>query len=114
MLTSCRQGYPAETNSSQEIKRQKCAASTHVHNWNRGGLSDYKKIERESTSVWHAHFYHDTSEKRKNQTASWLQKWLFVFKSGISNTKTAFRLQTFSCQFTKWRLALQSGISLFN
>jgi hypothetical protein len=73
-----------------------------------------KKIERESTSVWHAHFYHDASGKRKNQTAPWLQKWLLVFKSGISDTKTAFRLQIFICQFTIWHLGLQNGISLFN
>ena len=59
-------------------------------------------------------FIHNTSGKGKNQTASWLQKWHFVFKSGISDTKTAFRLQIFSCHFTKWRLGLQSGFSLFN
>jgi len=79
-----------------------------------GRFSDYKKIERELTSVWHAHFYYNTSEKRKNQPASWLQKWLLAFKDGFSDTKTAFRLQIFSCRFTILRFGLQSGISFFN
>lgn len=81
---------------------------------NRGGFSDYKNIERESTSIWHTRFSHDILEKRKNQTAFGLQMWPFIFKSGFSNTKTAFRLQIFSCQLQRLRFILQSGISPFN
>src|SRR5574344_1546830 len=78
-----------------------------------GGFSDYKEIERESTSLWHACNYHNTAEKTENQTACGLQIWLFdyktlhfTYKSGFSftklyflNTKTAFRI-------TKWHLVL--------
>jgi len=81
---------------------------------NRGGFSDYKKIERELTSLGRARFYHNTSEERKNQTASGLQKLRFVFKTGISDTKTAFRLQIFNCLLQRLQFDLQSGISPFN
>ena len=77
-------------------------------------VSDYKNIERESISVWHARFFHDTPDKQKNQTAFGLQKWLLGFKSGFSVTKTAFRLQIFSCQLQRLHFNLQSGISPFN
>ena len=59
-------------------------------------------------------FYYHTPEKRKNQTAFGLQKWLFVFKTGFSDTKTAFRLQIFSCQLQTLHFNLQSGISFYN
>lgn len=37
-----------------------------------------------------------------------------TYKSGVSVTKTAFRLQIFDCQFTKLHFGLQSCISLCN
>lgn len=49
--------------------------------------------------------------KSKNQTAFQLQKWLLVYKSCISITKVAFRLQIFNCQLQRWPFTLQSGIS---
>ena len=54
---------------------------------------------------------YDTSEKPKKQTAFGLQMWLFIYKSGFSNTKTAFRLQIFGCRLQKLRLDLQTGSS---
>ena len=80
----------------------------------RGGFSDYKKIERESTSLWHACNYHNTAEKTENQTACGLQMWLLVYKTGISDTKVAFRLQIFTFQIQKLHFELQSGISPYN
>ena len=72
-----------------------------------GLLLRLQKIEREITSIWHAHFSYDTPENLKNQTAFGLQKWLFNFKTGFSDTKTAFRLQIFNCRLQRWLLALQ-------
>ena len=48
------------------------------------------------------------------QIAIRLQKLLLVYKCGISSTKTAFRLQIFSSQFTKLHFELQSCISECN
>jgi len=80
---------------------------------NRGGFSDYKKIERESTSLWYAVFYYHTAEKPGNQTAFGLQMLLFIYKTGFSITKVAFRLQIFTCQLQTLHLVLQSGISRY-
>ena len=80
---------------------------------NRGGFSDYKKIERESTSLWYAVFYYNTSIKTENQTAFGLQKLHLVYKTGFSITKTAFRLQISTCQLQTLRFGLQSGFSRY-
>lgn len=58
-------------------------------------------------------FYQDTLEKRINQTACELQKLHFLFKAGISDSKTAFRLQIFSCRLQRLLLGLQNGFSPF-
>jgi len=79
----------------------------------RGGFSDYKKIERESTSLCNAVFYYHTSIKAKNQTAFGLQMLLFIYKTGFSITKVAFRLQIFTCPLQTLHLVLQSGFSRY-
>lgn len=78
-----------------------------------GGFSDYKKIERESTSLWHVLIYYDTSIKAKNQTAFELQKLHLIYKTGFSNTKVAFRLQIFSCQLQTLHFIIQNGLSSY-
>ena len=101
-----------KTCASQEIIIN-VPPTIHLSKERRGGFSDYKKIERESTSLWHAHFYYHTSLKVKNQTAFGLQKSHLVYKTCISITKVAFRLQIFSCQLQILRFTLQSGISFY-
>ena len=59
------------------------------------------------------YFYYHTTIKAKNQTAFQLQKRLLVYKSCISITKVAFRLQIFNCQLQRWPFTLQSGISSY-
>ena len=80
---------------------------------NRGGFSDYKKIERESTSLWHTVFYYHTSIKTENQTAFGLQKLHLAYKTCISDTKVAFRLQIFTCQLQTLHFNLQNGFSRY-
>ena len=80
---------------------------------NRGGFSDYKKIERESTSIWHTVFYYHTWIKAENQTAFGLQKLHLAYKTGFLITKTAFRLQTSTCRLQTLHFGLQSGISFY-
>ncbi len=74
---------------------------------------DYKKIEKESTSLWHACNYHNTAEKAENQTACGLQIWLFdyktlhfAYKSGLSFTKLYFLNTKTASRITKWHLVL--------
>ena len=43
----------------------------------------------------------------------WLQKLNLIYKTCISSTKVAFRLQMFSCQLQRLLFNLQSGISCY-
>ena len=71
-------------------------------------------IERGLTSIWRVLKNIIHRKKCFVQIASRLQKLRFVYKYGISSTKTAFRLQIFDFQFTKLHFDLQSCISTCN
>lgn len=63
-----------------------CRQQTVLKHKSRGCFSDYKNIEREITSIWHAHFLMISHKIKKI-------KLHFGYKCGISFTKLAFRLQ---------------------
>ena len=71
-------------------------------------------VERELTSVWRVLKRIIHRKKCFVQIAFRLQKLHLVYKCGISITKTAFRLQIFSYQFTKLHFDLQSCIWFYN
>lgn len=71
-------------------------------------------IERGLTSIWRVLKSIIHRKKYFVQIAFRLQKLRFIYKCGISSTKTAFRLQKFSFQFTKLHFELQSCISECN
>ena len=71
-------------------------------------------IERGLTSIWRVLKSIIHRKKYFVQIAFRLQKLRFIYKCGISSTKTAFRLQKFSFQFTKLHFELQSCVSECN
>lgn len=44
-----------------EARSSLCVSEDEIARLNRGGFSDYKKIERESTSLWLVVFFYDTA-----------------------------------------------------
>ena len=115
-----RRVVPKGTGFNHLVQEDITRMMNHINSYKRKKLNNRSPYETFSFSVWHAHFSHDTPDKRKNQTAFGLQKWRFVFKTGFSDTKTAFRLQICQLstsktafQFTKWHLIFQLSKNAF-
>ena len=71
-------------------------------------------IERGLTSIWRVLKSIIHRKKYFVQIAFRLQKLRFIYKCGISSTKTAFRIQKFSFKFAKLHFELQRCISECN